>query len=356
MANFSAIMILFRFYIGMPMLIIIFLSLAEGSSQTKSKRQIYREQVLPSSGGKIPEGAFRADRLALNRLNKEGIAVPDGITLEHRHVHSHPHYNKHDPEDEAELVKIIQRPENRFVAPEGTYHHERPLTVSSTYLIRKPIGREETNIRTPQQQMTLHEFLAQKEEYGQYESYQYPRPEYEYQHQHPPPPPPPPPPPVAHHPNRHGDGWPPPVSYQHLEHSVAYYPIPVPFELPNKETLKDEYYVKDHKKSNLGYREPEDIHSVINWPYLLGRYTQLAEEINQVTNHDSYEYSDPHSFFFNPDLIEPFDYYESKDRFIRKSKEGNQNPASKRRLVKIKCTNGSENSVEGGSKKCRIIY
>lgn len=57
--------------------------------------------MLPHRGGKIPEDAFRVDRLALNRLNKEGIAVPDGVLLEHRSVHSHPHYQKYDPEDEV---------------------------------------------------------------------------------------------------------------------------------------------------------------------------------------------------------------------------------------------------------------
>lgn len=48
------------------------------------KRQIYREQVLPHTGGKIPESAFETDRLLLNRLQKEGIAIPDGILLEQR--------------------------------------------------------------------------------------------------------------------------------------------------------------------------------------------------------------------------------------------------------------------------------
>lgn len=75
----------------------------------QSKRQIYREQVLPSRGGKIPDGAFRTDRLALNRLNKEGIAVPDGVLLEHRNVHSHPHLNKHDPEDEVKIPQGLLR-------------------------------------------------------------------------------------------------------------------------------------------------------------------------------------------------------------------------------------------------------
>lgn len=48
------------------------------------KRQIYREQVQLHTGGKIPDSAFETDRLLLNRLQKEGIAVPDGIVLEQR--------------------------------------------------------------------------------------------------------------------------------------------------------------------------------------------------------------------------------------------------------------------------------
>lgn len=48
------------------------------------KRQIYREQVLPHAGGKIPDTAFETDRLFLNRLQKEGISVPDGIVPEQR--------------------------------------------------------------------------------------------------------------------------------------------------------------------------------------------------------------------------------------------------------------------------------
>lgn len=48
------------------------------------KRQIYREQVLPHAGGKIPDTAFETDRLFLNRLQKEGISVPDGIVPQQR--------------------------------------------------------------------------------------------------------------------------------------------------------------------------------------------------------------------------------------------------------------------------------
>lgn len=52
----------------------------------RQKRQIYREQVLPHAGGKIPDTAFNIDRLALNRLQKEGIAIPDGVSLEQRPI------------------------------------------------------------------------------------------------------------------------------------------------------------------------------------------------------------------------------------------------------------------------------
>lgn len=48
------------------------------------KRQIYREQVVPHAGGKIPDSAFDTDRLLLNRLQKDGFAVPDGVILEQR--------------------------------------------------------------------------------------------------------------------------------------------------------------------------------------------------------------------------------------------------------------------------------
>lgn len=40
--------------------------------------------MLPHVGGKVPESAFETDRLALNRLQKEGIAIPDGVLLEQR--------------------------------------------------------------------------------------------------------------------------------------------------------------------------------------------------------------------------------------------------------------------------------
>lgn len=58
--------------------------------------------MLPALGGKIPEEAFKTDRLALNRLNKEGITVPDGVVLDARHVHKHPHPDQRMPE----IIKV----------------------------------------------------------------------------------------------------------------------------------------------------------------------------------------------------------------------------------------------------------
>lgn len=59
--------------------------------------------MLPELGGKIPEEAFRTDRLALNRLNKEGITVPDGVILDARHVHKH---NQH-VQTMPEIIKVF---------------------------------------------------------------------------------------------------------------------------------------------------------------------------------------------------------------------------------------------------------
>ncbi|XP_046600769.1 uncharacterized protein LOC124295297 [Neodiprion lecontei] len=100
----------------------------------KQKRQIFREQVLPSKGGKIPEEAFRADRLALNRLNKEGITIPDGVILEARHVHKHFNPSGAMPE----VLKVYLTPDGRYVPPEGRNHYEHPKTVDTTYLVRRP--------------------------------------------------------------------------------------------------------------------------------------------------------------------------------------------------------------------------
>nr|XP_034175984.1 uncharacterized protein LOC117602286 [Osmia lignaria]XP_034175985.1 uncharacterized protein LOC117602286 [Osmia lignaria]XP_034175986.1 uncharacterized protein LOC117602286 [Osmia lignaria] len=100
----------------------------------KQKREIFREQVLPALGGKIPEEAFRTDRLALNRLNKEGITVPDGVILDARHVHKDTQHIQTMPE----AIQVYLTQDGRYIPPEGRIHYNHPKTVDTTYVIRKP--------------------------------------------------------------------------------------------------------------------------------------------------------------------------------------------------------------------------
>ncbi|XP_069687308.1 uncharacterized protein [Periplaneta americana] len=128
---------------------VLAISLVESQDEKeteKCKRQIFREQVLPHSGGKIPDDAFRADRLALNRLNKDGISVPDGIVLDARRRDKHPTL-RHNSDLEMSVIKVVLTPEGRYVAPEGRYHYPNPITVDSTYIIRPPIGNYKHELR-----------------------------------------------------------------------------------------------------------------------------------------------------------------------------------------------------------------
>ncbi|XP_035720427.1 uncharacterized protein LOC118440866 isoform X3 [Vespa mandarinia] len=122
----------------LTLIITIFLLLSVAVAE-KQKRQIFREQVLPALGGKIPEEAFRTDRLALNRLNKEGITIPDGVVLDARQVHKHPHTSQHMPK----IIKVYLTPDGRYVPPEGRTHYDHPKAVDTTYIIRTPFGRPE---------------------------------------------------------------------------------------------------------------------------------------------------------------------------------------------------------------------
>jgi len=99
---------------------------------------LYREQLLPQKGGKIPDSAFQVDRLAANRLSKVGISVPDGVLLEQRYQESH--YNEHrtDLDILRSIVRLKQTPDGRFTPVEGrfpTFDNE----IESTYVIRSPV-------------------------------------------------------------------------------------------------------------------------------------------------------------------------------------------------------------------------
>lgn len=61
--------------------------------------------MLPALGGKIPEEAFRTDRLALNRLNKESITVPDAVILDARNIHKHTQHIQTMPE----IIKVCTK-------------------------------------------------------------------------------------------------------------------------------------------------------------------------------------------------------------------------------------------------------
>ncbi|XP_035892384.1 uncharacterized protein LOC118503332 isoform X1 [Anopheles stephensi] len=112
-------------------LISILLSKHYALSHIIRKRQLFREQVLPHAGGKIPDSAFLTDRLALNRLQKDGIAVPDGVLLEQRQYQVYPHAHR----STRPTFRVVQTPDNRYTSPEGEYNHNALATVDTTYLI-----------------------------------------------------------------------------------------------------------------------------------------------------------------------------------------------------------------------------
>lgn len=80
---------------------------------SQQKRQLFRENLLPFFGGKIPDSAFRADRLALNMLNKEGISIPDGILFDARPKESFHQSPRDDPELSNSIIKMIHTPDGR---------------------------------------------------------------------------------------------------------------------------------------------------------------------------------------------------------------------------------------------------
>lgn len=101
------------------------------SGRIVKKRQIYREQVLPHAGGKIPDTAFQTDRLFLNHLQKEGIAIPDGIVLQQRNPQVYPFLNKQS----RAVYKVALSSDGRYTPNEGRYFYDTPPSVETTYLI-----------------------------------------------------------------------------------------------------------------------------------------------------------------------------------------------------------------------------
>ncbi|XP_030385879.1 uncharacterized protein LOC115632771 [Scaptodrosophila lebanonensis] len=130
----------FMRHLIVPLCLIVALSSAEDISTAQrhhKKRQIYREQVLPHAGGKIPDSAFQTDRLFLNRLQKEGISVPDGIVPETRTPQVYQYYNK----PMRTVFHIALSSDGRYTAREGRFHYRQVPTVETTYLYPQAVGR-----------------------------------------------------------------------------------------------------------------------------------------------------------------------------------------------------------------------
>ncbi|KAI4454667.1 adhesion g-protein coupled receptor [Holotrichia oblita] len=88
--------------------------------------QLFRENLMPQFGGKIPETAFNRDRLALNRFNQNGLYSSDGEYIEQRPLiynNKHLIYN---------TLKV-----NLPLTSNGRIHNIK--SVDTNYLLRDPV-------------------------------------------------------------------------------------------------------------------------------------------------------------------------------------------------------------------------
>ncbi|KAK7081161.1 hypothetical protein SK128_026338 [Halocaridina rubra] len=81
------------------------------------KRQIYREGVLPSRGGVIPEGAFTRQRLKHNIHDSLGVEAPDGYLYLARETDIRP--GRLDPEDERDILTLTHTGPRGYVDING---------------------------------------------------------------------------------------------------------------------------------------------------------------------------------------------------------------------------------------------
>ncbi|KAI8115502.1 hypothetical protein CVS40_12186 [Lucilia cuprina] len=110
------------------------------TDRNPKKRQIYREQVLPHAGGRIPDTAFETDRLFLNQLQKDGIAVPDGIVPEQRNPQVYPFFNR----PSRKVFRIALSSDGRFTPEEGRFHNQELPSIETTYLYPQIHGHRGT--------------------------------------------------------------------------------------------------------------------------------------------------------------------------------------------------------------------
>ncbi|XP_018322622.1 uncharacterized protein LOC108735249 [Agrilus planipennis] len=96
----------------------------------KQKRQLFRENVLPDLGGKIPEFAYRPDRISLNVLNQNGV-IFNGFVLEpSRNVF------KYDTKVKNPDVLRLSYVDNRSVFTKGDLGSSKDAYTA--YILRHP--------------------------------------------------------------------------------------------------------------------------------------------------------------------------------------------------------------------------
>lgn len=83
-----------------------------------------------------------------------------------------------------------------------------------------------------------------------------------------------------------------PVRYHPSEQKPqVYHPIPVPFELPNKEIQEEKYYLKQYEGNN--YPSAEEVSGRIDWPLYLDSFERLPSDLNNLLPHSGYDYESP---------------------------------------------------------------
>uniref|UniRef100_A0A1A9WTB3 Uncharacterized protein n=1 Tax=Glossina brevipalpis TaxID=37001 RepID=A0A1A9WTB3_9MUSC len=125
----------------LKLLIIVYLTIGDhfaNMDRIPKKRQIYREQVLPHAGGRIPDTAFETDRLFLNQLQKDGISVPDGVVPEQRNPQVYPFLSR----PSRKVYRVALSSDGRFTPEEGRYRYHELPSIETTYLFPQIHGKK----------------------------------------------------------------------------------------------------------------------------------------------------------------------------------------------------------------------
>uniref|UniRef100_A0A1A9UG19 Zasp-like motif domain-containing protein n=1 Tax=Glossina austeni TaxID=7395 RepID=A0A1A9UG19_GLOAU len=123
------------------LLLIVYLTMGDhcaNMDRIPKKRQIYREQVLPHAGGRVPDTAFETERLFLNQLQKDGISVPDGVVPEQRNPQVYPFLSR----PSRKVFRVALSSDGRFTPEEGRYRYHELPSIETTYLFPQIHGQK----------------------------------------------------------------------------------------------------------------------------------------------------------------------------------------------------------------------